>query len=106
MNKDVLTLLGCSSSLTLVLLVSTSAQANTLTPLPKELVFTAPQAEPGEVIEASLAQENLSDSEYSDCGCSGYNSQEADFTDEEGDRAIAAFGCDCAGCRYIVRNQL
>jgi hypothetical protein len=102
MKKDLLTVLGCSSSLALTLLTGHSANANSLVASQKEYIFTAPQASVVEVIEVSLPEDNSTANlkELEDCGCS------ADFTDEEGEQAIAQFGCDCAGCRYIVRSRM
>lgn len=78
-HKNLLTLLGCSLPLVL------SAPAHS-----RELVFTA-SSEP-------LPEEM---SEF-DCGCSP-DSEAARLLDLEGERAIATFGCDCAGCRYMTR---
>jgi hypothetical protein len=100
MRKEILTLLGCSGSLAMSLLTANVAEANTLTTSTREFVFTAPQATNGEVIEGSLAQEDLSN-----CGC-GTNAQETEFTDSEGEKAIALFGCDCPGHRFMAQNMV
>ena len=97
MRKDVLTLLGCSGSLALTLLTGNSANANTAGG--KEYVFTAPSAN----IEVNVIQEE----EFLDCICT-QSSEEANLLmdDETGENAIAQYGCDCAGCRRMVRNMI
>ena len=94
MNKQVLSVLGCSSSIALSLLTSNPAEANT-----KEYVFTAPEVNQLADIPASKA-----DYPFYDCSCSEYDAEAIEAIDREGDKAIAAFGCDCAGCRRLVRN--
>jgi hypothetical protein len=92
MKKELLTVLGCSSSLVLTLLTGTPANAESSSFPVREYFFTAPTSEPTE-------------NALEDCGCTMENAIEADFTEEEGDLAIERFGCDCAGCRYIVRSE-
>lgn len=88
LNQKTLTLLGCSSSLLLTLAMGNRVQANE-SPL-RELVFTAANAE----------------DITSDCGC---RAEGLDFdlmnSDSMGDEAIARYGCDCAGCRFMVREE-
>lgn len=93
MKKDILTVFGCSSSLAFTLFAGSPVNAESAGLAVREYVFTAPVAE---TIEPSVE----------DCGCSIDNNVEAEFTDEDGDRAIERFGCDCAGCRYIVREEM
>ncbi len=105
-RKNVLTWLGCSGSLTLALLTANSAQANTSNPSYREYVYTAPGA-----VEVPVAAENFFDSSLEsdnwDCTCSNYDdTEQAEFEDREGDLAISTYGCDCAGCRNLVRNLL
>lgn len=96
MPKNILTVLGCSSSLAITLVATASAHANQMPPAEREYVFTAPTAN----------LEVFADNSPSlDCGCSTSNDMSTDFTDEEGEQAISLYGCDCAGCRYMVRNQ-
>ncbi len=101
MNKELLTVLGCSSSIALTLLTSNSARANSA----KEYVFKASTNNntPGNVIESAPAR---SEAEYPwyDCSCSEYSSEAMENIDREGEKAIALYGCDCAGCRNLVRN--
>lgn len=96
MNKDTLTLLGCSGSLVLTLLAVNPAKANA-EPL-RELVFTAPVANTSQAEKTTVAN-NV------DCGCTQgnykYSSLSTD-SDTVGDMAIAKYGCDCAGCRNTV----
>jgi hypothetical protein len=87
MKKDLLTVLSCSSSLAFALWSGSPASADSGFSV-REYVFTAPAG-------ASLE----------DCGCTFDPAVDADFTEEEGIRAIERFGCDCAGCRYIVRSE-
>jgi hypothetical protein len=41
---------------------------------------------------------------FYDCGCSNYDPAIQEKLDHEGDRAIQLYGCDCAGCRNLVRG--
>jgi hypothetical protein len=93
MKKEVLTFLGCSSSLALALMTANSAEANTI----REYVFTAPNAN-------NQIAETETEYPFYDCGCSEYNQADIDRLDREGDKAITLFGCDCAGCRNLVRS--
>ncbi len=83
MKKDILTVLGCSSSIALTLLVTHPAQANGIE---RELVFNAPIP-------------LIAEGEF-DCSCSADMANE--WNDELGDKAIATLGCDCSGCRRIA----
>ncbi len=96
MNKNILTVLGCSSSITLALLTNNSANANTI----KDYTFAAPNITEAEMVEISKIENNLND-----CTCSNYNSN-IYMNDALGDLAIAQRGCDCAGCRYITLSQV
>lgn len=93
MNKKLLTALGCSSSVALSLLSANSATA-------KEYVFTAPE------IDSQIANipERETDYPFADCSCDEYDAETAAELDREGDKAIKLYGCDCAGCRNLVRN--
>ena len=93
MNKKVLSILGCSGSVALSLLSTNSANA-------KEFVFTAPE------LEAQTADIPASQTDYpfADCSCDEYDAETAAELDREGDKAISLYGCDCAGCRNLVRN--
>lgn len=101
MNKELLTVLGCSSSIALTLLATNSAQANSS----KEYVFRAPNnnSEQKDVIVSAPAR---AEAEYPwyDCSCSEYNPEAIEKIDREGEKAISLYGCDCAGCRNLVRN--
>ena len=96
MNKQVLTVLGCSGSIALTLLGVNAAEANTK----KEYVFTAPDINQ-EFTDIPATQ---GDYPFYDCSCSEYDAAATEEVDREGDKAIAAFGCDCAGCRRLVRS--
>ncbi len=94
MTKNLLTVLGCSGSIALNLGTGQAVQANTVSPI-RELVFTA-----------SDSSEMLAEDQF-DCLCTG-EATDGDFlnNDHLGDAAIAQYGCDCAGCRFIVREQM
>jgi hypothetical protein len=96
MNRDALTLLGCSGSLVVALLTANPAQANTA-PL-RELKFVAPGANEIQQVNIPVAVDNL------DCGCTQQDSDysSVNSSDTIGDLAIENMGCDCAGCRNIV----
>ena len=95
-NKRFLTVLGCSGSITLSLLAANGAEANTN----KEYVFTAPDVSQ----EFADIPESKVDYPFFDCTCSEYNADMIEQVDREGDEAIALYGCDCAGCRRLVRS--
>jgi hypothetical protein len=96
MNKNLLTVLGCSSSLTLALLSNNPAQANT----PVDLTFIAPNITQTEVAEITKPRNNLID-----CSCSNLNANLVS-SDQLGDLAISQWGCDCAGCRNITLSMI
>ena len=96
MNRKLLTVLGCSSSVALTLLSSNPAEANP----EREYVFDAPEMET-EIVEVPYSE---TDYPFYDCSCSEYNAAEIEEMDREGDKAIDLYGCDCAGCRNLVRN--
>lgn len=93
MNKKLLTTLGCSGSVALSLLSANVVNA-------KEYVFTAPEA------DSQFAEIPASKTDYPliDCSCAEYDAETAAELDREGDQAIELYGCDCAGCRNLVRN--
>ncbi len=93
MKRNILTILGCSGSLVLTLGAS-EVQANSSAPL-RELIFTADNS-----------PEMLTDDEFN-CLCTG-EAPEGEFwnNDRLGDAAIAQYGCDCAGCRFIVMERM
>ncbi|MGV2832090.1 hypothetical protein [Myxosarcina sp. GI1(2024)] len=96
MNKKLLSILGCSGSVALTVMVANAAHANTS----REYVFTAPQ------VSDSVVNAPRSDTDYPfyDCSCDSYDPATIEAIDREGEKAIALYGCDCAGCRYMVRN--
>ena len=96
MNQKLLTVLGCSSSVALSLLSATSVHAN----VTSEYVFTAPD------INNEIADIPASNKDYPffDCSCSEYDAAAIEQSDREGEQAIELYGCDCAGCRRLVRN--
>lgn len=94
MNRNALTLLGCSGSFALTLLAVNPANANA-EPL-RELVFTAPVSNTLQEVKIPVAKDSV------DYGCTQDNSKYSSLnvdSDTVGDLAIAKFGCDCAGCR-------
>ena len=94
MNKQLLTVLGCSGSIAITLLGADVAEANTT----NEYVFRSPET------SAELAEVPKSETDYPfyDCSCSEYDSATIEKIDQEGDKAISTYGCDCAGCRRLV----
>ena len=93
MNKKLLTTLGCSGSVAFYLLGVNSVSAT-------EYVFTAPETDQ-EVAEIPASK---TDYPFADCSCDGYDAETAAKIDREGDKAVELYGCDCAGCRNLVRN--
>lgn len=93
MNKKLLTTLGCSGSVALSLLSANSVNA-------REYVFTAPE------LDNQIAEIPKSETDYpfADCSCNEYDAETAAKIDRQGDKAIELYGCDCAGCRNLVRN--
>ena len=92
MNKKLLTTLGCSGSIALSILGADSVSA-------KEYVFTAPELD-----KLAEIPERETDYPFADCSCQEYDAETAAELDREGDKAIQLYGCDCAGCRNLVRN--
>ena len=92
MDKKILTTLGCSGSIVLSILGANAVNA-------KEYVFTAPDLD-------SQIEIPESDTDYPlvGCSCSAYDAETAAQMDREGDKAIALYGCDCAGHRNMARN--
>ena len=93
MNKKLLTTLGCSGSVALSLLSANSVNA-------REYVFTALE------LDNQIAEIPKSETDYpfADCSCNEYDAETAAKLDRQGDKAIELYGCDCAGCRNLVRN--
>ncbi|GFE70361.1 hypothetical protein [Chroococcus sp. FPU101] len=91
MKKDLLTLLGCSSSIALTLMTVPVAHANSV-PV-REYVFTSAN-EGTEILAVDLPMED-----FADCSC-----QDINMSDTEGERAIELYGCDCAAHRLRVQN--
>lgn len=96
MNKQVLTVLGCSGSIALTLLGGNAAEANTKS----EYVFTAPELNQ----EVADIPASKTDYPFYDCSCGEYDPATMEAVDNEGDKAISLYGCDCAGCRRLVRS--
>lgn len=95
MNKRLLSLLGCSGSMALTMLGANVAEANT----GREYVFTAP-----EVASKTPIPRSNTDYPFYDCSCDSYDPATIEALDREGEKAIELYGCDCAGCRNMVRN--
>lgn len=103
MNKNALTLLGCSGSLAIMLVVADRALADTAKPAAAavsesaglvDITFSAPQT-PTASREATLSR--------------SVNPQYANVdlaSDTVGDLAIAKFRCDCNACRVAVVQLL
>jgi hypothetical protein len=109
MNRDALTLLGCSGSLALALLTVNPAKANEA-PL-RELVFEAPVANDVQEVNSPLAKDTFGPlaKDTFGCGCTQENSEYSSLdsaSDRTGDLAIETLGCDCAGCRNVVSQMV
>lgn len=94
MNKQLLSVLGCSGSIALSLIGANVAEANTTS----EYVFRSPETSD----ELAAAPKSETDYPFYDCTCSEYDAATIEKIDQEGDKAIATYGCDCAGCRRMV----
>lgn len=90
MNKDALTLLGCSS-LAFMLLTSHPANAGTIAPQSEGFIGTKKTAAQ---INAPLASEYPQSASLDS------------MSDTVGDLAIAKFGCDCMSCRNQVLSMV
>ena len=55
--------------------------------------------------EIAEIPESKTDYPFFDCSCSEYDPAALEKTDQEGEEAIALYGCDCAGCRNLARSQ-
>ena len=89
MNRDALTLLGCSSSLAFVLLTGNGASADTIAPQSSAFVPPAPATQTV-AVSPQIAQYAAIDPN----------------SDTVGDLAIAKFKCDCPACRIAVVQLL
>jgi len=96
MDRKLLTALGCSGSIALTLLSTSPAKANSTS----EYVFNSPTTE-SDVVAIPASE---TDYPWSDCTCSEYDPAMIEKIDKQGDKAIDLYGCDCAGCRRLVRN--
>lgn len=92
MNRDVLTVLGCSSSIALMLLTVSPAHASTVAP--QDGSAGSPPAIGIETVGVPLGQ---LDTEYPSLDIS---------SDRVGNLAILKLGCDCAGCRTQVSKMM
>ena len=102
MNKNALTLLGCSGSLAIMLGVANIASADTAKPsattAPEaagltDITFTAPQPTASQTVAASRSVST----QYANVDPA---------SDTVGDLAIAKFRCDCNACRMAVVQLL
>lgn len=89
-----ITWLGCSGAIALGLLMPKPLLAQTV-PI-RELIFSSTQT--GEMVPP----DDLS------CGCTGAEDGLMGLmgADALGEMAIALRGCDCAGCRFIARQEM
>ena len=92
MNRDVLTVLGCSSSIALMLLTVSPAYASTVTP--QDGNAEAPSTITIETVGTTLGQW-VAESPSLDLA-----------SDRIGDLSILKLGCDCAGCRTQVSKMM
>jgi hypothetical protein len=95
MNRDTLTLLGCSSSLAFLLVAGSSANANAALLQEESISATAStQVTPEAQTTVPASRSN-----------SQYSSLDPN-SDTVGDLAIAKFKCDCPACRMAVVQML
>ena len=104
MDKQTLTWLGCSSSLALLLVPAARVSAN---PSVLEIEFVSPAVlESPQVLdqfnERDAAEPKLTGLPSCTCG----DLSPAQAAEAEGQLAIESLGCDCAGCRTIVRQLI
>ena len=92
MNKNRLTMLGCSGTVAAMLLASNVANASTIPP--QNAGFVGSKTTSAQIVNSPLGQEN------SQFGALDPNS------DKVGDLAIAKFGCDCPSCRNRIMTML
>ena len=92
MKKDILTVLGCSSSLVFAVLTTHPAAANTLTPNSVGSISTRSNGIP--VTKVSVLQKKAQ-----------FTSLDP-MSDTIGDVAIDKLGCDCPGCRTQVMQMI
>lgn len=92
MNRDVLTVLGCSSSIALMLLTVNPAYASTIAP--QDGSTEAPSTIAIETVGITLGQW-VAESPSLDLA-----------SDRIGDLSILKLGCDCAGCRTQVSKMV
>ncbi|MFB8790840.1 MAG: hypothetical protein U7123_18800 [Potamolinea sp.] len=92
MNRDTLTLLGCSGSLAFMLLTSNAVKADTLAP--QYLDFVKPETNVSQTVVTPVNQENPQSSLIDVA------------SDTVGDLAIDQLGCDCSGCRNTVLQKV
>ena len=92
MNRDALTLLGCSSSLAFILLTSHAANAGTLAP--ESVGFVGTKSTIAQTVNAPLSSEYPQSASIDP------------MSDTIGDLAVAKFGCDCMSCRNQVLSMV
>lgn len=92
MNRDTLTMLGCSGSLAFMLLMGNGATASTLSP--QSVGFVGTKTTGAQTVNPALSQGNPQST-----------SLDAN-SDTIGDMAIARFGCDCPSCRNKILQMV
>ena len=101
MNRDTLTLLGCSSLAVMLLTTHNAANANTIAPQnverqnvnrPVEIEFKAPNADQVDVKASSQEDPQPESLEV--------------MSDTVGNQAVEQYGCDCKGCRNQVLSMV
>ena len=90
MERDTLTLLGCSGSLAFMMLTGNAANASTIPT--QDAGFDSTTAT--QTIKAPLSQ-----------GTSQFSALDPN-SDRIGDLAIARFGCDCPSCRNKIVSMI
>ncbi|MBW4692011.1 MAG: hypothetical protein KME27_09615 [Lyngbya sp. HA4199-MV5] len=103
MNKNALTLLGCSGSLAIMLGMANLAEADTTKPSETKVPETA------DVVEITFSAPQSSFTSQRVAPSSSTNPQNVNVdpaSDTVGDLAIAKFRCDCNPCRVAVVQML
>jgi hypothetical protein len=104
MNQQMLRWLSYSSSLAILLLFPGLASANAA---PLEIEFVSPALLHTPTILDQFGQADAAEPKLTglpSCVCGDLDA--AQVADREGMLAIENLGCDCAGCRMFIRQQL
>ena len=99
MNQNTLSLLGCSGSLALILLVGNAADADTVVPQTGSPIQIFPATQRTELVTPQVTPEATPEANPE------YGSIDP-YSDTVGDLAVEKFKCDCPPCRIAVVQML